>query len=100
MKVIRCPHCQSLCNIGGGYYHDEKLNIRCKICHKIMFATTDEDEKELQKLFTRPIREDHHHTHTATQAAYTGYPTTGRHAHDSRHGHQQQHVGAEPDDYD
>lgn len=57
MKSIRCPHCQSPCEIGTGYYHDERLNIRCNRCTQIILATNEEDEKPLAKLYARPIKE-------------------------------------------
>jgi len=70
MKVIRCPYCQSVCGVGVGYYHDEKLNIRCRLCNKIILATNEEDEKELMQLYTRPNREERHHHNQATHPGY------------------------------
>lgn len=57
MKTIRCPHCQSPCEVGTGYYHDERLNIRCNRCHQVILATNEEDERPLIKLHTRPTKE-------------------------------------------
>lgn len=85
MKVIRCPHCQSVCGLGTGYYHDEKLNIRCNRCHKVLLATNEDDERDLQKLFTRPVNESHDHTHT-THNNYAGY-AGGNHHYHHHHGH-------------
>ena len=59
MKTIRCPQCQSKCEIGTGYYHDAKLNIRCRRCHSVIFATSEEDEKALVTLYTRPTKDTH-----------------------------------------
>lgn len=91
MKTIRCPHCQSPCEIGTGYYHDEKLNIRCNRCHQVILATSEEDEKPLLKLYTRPTKETnetgsswpyhggrnyagvHHHGHATHQPGH-GHP--------------------------
>ena len=57
MKNIKCPHCQSLCEIGIGYYYDEKINIRCSKCNQVILATNEEDETALLKLFTKPVKE-------------------------------------------
>jgi hypothetical protein len=57
MKLIKCPHCQSPCEIGTGYYHDDKINIRCGKCHQVILATNEEDEKQLVKLYTKPVKE-------------------------------------------
>lgn len=58
-KMIRCPYCQSSYGPGSGYFHDEKLNIRCSKCKKIIFGTTEEDEAELWAFYHRTVREHH-----------------------------------------
>jgi len=107
MKMIRCPHCQSVCPIGSGYYHDEKLNILCKLCHQIMLATNEDDERELQKLFTRPVKEQHdHHTshssHTMHNHVHGGY-SPSHSFHTPGHANRLHHancMGDENDGYD
>lgn len=74
MKTIRCPFCMSKCEIGTGYYHDENLNVRCGRCHSVMMATSEEDEKPLAALYTRPIKDTHD---TATNAMGYGWPQHG-----------------------
>lgn len=85
MKTIQCPYCQSHCEIGTGYYHDEKLNIRCTYCTSVIFATSEEDEAELLKLRMRPDKETHEPT-----APSTIWPNVG-HKHHSRYLHEDDH---------
>lgn len=81
MKNIKCPHCQSLCEIGIGYYCDEKINIRCVKCNQVILATNEDDEKPLIKLYTKPVKETSETQQTQqTQQHYQSYPyAAGRH---------------------
>lgn len=69
-KKVRCPFCQNYCL--GDFYHDQKLNILCNFCNKIIFATNEEDEKELKSLYTKsPSRTtDYNHYETTTHKEF------------------------------
>ena len=70
MKTIRCPHCQSTLEVGTGYYHDEALNLHCGKCKKVILATTEEDEKDLLKLYTKQT----HSMHTPQHGSHGQQP--------------------------
>ncbi len=100
MKNIRCPHCQSLCEIGSGYYHDDKLNIRCNRCHQAILATNEDDEKPLMKLYTKPAKE----TVDMLPAWSPGgrYNAAGNYnyGYPNNLNHEQQQSGTKANDYD
>lgn len=90
MKIIRCPHCQSVCETGSGYYHDDRLNIRCKKCNRVILATSEDDEKDLHRLYTRPVR-DHHDNHHLPHHYSAGMAGQNQH----RAQHQQHYPGGD-----
>lgn len=89
MKSIRCPFCMSPCEVGTGYYHDERLNIHCGKCHNVILATSEDDEKELVKLHTRPIK-DTHDSVPVSQPWNYGHRGPHNHNYGHQHQHQQQ----------
>lgn len=41
-KPRRCPHCKA--SIGKNFIFDEKLNLICFKCRKVVYPTSEEDD--------------------------------------------------------
>lgn len=94
MKSIVCPRCDAKHDDPDDYSFDEKLNVTCGSCGKLMFSTTVEGDAELH----RETLKYHSTTNTNTHIShdycneYGGYPYHGP-AHRSGAYHESQ-VGA------
>lgn len=62
----KCPNCSKNCDIGTGVYFDEKNNVRCMSCKKVIMPVTLADEHSITKL--PPVV-------ATTSSNPTGYPS-------------------------
>jgi hypothetical protein len=67
VKPRTCPHCSTRIGIGHGYFYDNKLNLICEKCEKVMIPVDDASEVRTYGFGGNP--------HQCADTRMTPYPT-------------------------